>query len=549
MLDVVVFWAKLHTPMVYKDYKITVTTKAHHGARDAMAAGPESIFASGDSYASDGMESLNGGESDDSSVYDSDTSQHHRTRVAAEQQMQKWLAAEISNGNKILRCKSTKWEALELECAKIERTNPDGSMLLTLCAIGVTTGEFTSVLVTDFRFTWDWENLEKNMCIQRGWWPALSPKDITDVFNANELDAQRRQAVKDNRDLDDEHKARCESVKAFTRKHLTCRPLMDDAGARELDMIIVQAAAYTPGVGRPRLKCEYIVRALNSDGSLYRQYACSVDVDMTHGTVFEDTFKFMNMQDEGTREAATQTSQVRTAAVKHARMLTGGASAAGNVAVQERKADGKRASPPVTSKSKKKARAGARALPTAPTGGMGASVPAAAQRGKTATNSKKSKAKAWHIHDKQGWKARYVIEHEIPRIRIQSDMLCGDTSLRGVHAFVHSEDGCKFRRNHKITASPSLEELEIWFVRLNAKQAFIVEYEGNQWQLWACLTVPLYCTFCTHLERCDCHKPADATASRKTLRENVRTWCENQEFAEARLHANVRARISEFARA
>ena len=537
-------------PTVYKDYKITVTTKAHHGARDAMAAGPENIFASDDSYASDGMESLNGGESDDSSVYDSDTSQHHRTRVAAEQQMQKWLAEEISKGNKILRCKSTTWEALELKCANIERTNPDGSMLLTLCAIGVATSEFTSVLVTDFRFTWNWENLEKNMCIQRGWWPALSPKDITDVFNANELDAQRRQAVKDNRDLDDEHKARCESVKAFTREQWTCRPLMRDAGARELDMIIVQAAVYTPGVGPPRLKCEYIVRALNSDGSLYRQYACSVDVDMTHGTVFEDTFKFIAMPDEGTREAATQTSQVRTAAVKHARMLTGGASAAGNVAVQERKADGKRASSPVTLKSEKKARAGARALPTAPTGGMGASVPAAAQRGKKAAKSKRSARKTWHTRTDNGWVAKYVINPDFPRICIEREMLRDNMSLHGMHAFLHSEDGCQFRQNYRITAFPSLEELEIWFLRLNAKEAFIVEYEDTEWQLPACLNqLPLYCTFCTHLERCDCHKPADATASRKTLRENARKWCESPDFAEARLPANVRARISEFAHA
>lgn len=515
-----------------------------------MAAGPGNIFSSDDSGGSDGMLSPDGFESDDSSVYHSDTSEHHQTRLDAEQQMQTWLASQLSKGELILRCKSTTWESLELRTARIERTNPDGSLLLTLCTIGCTTCDFTSVLVTDFRCTWDWENLEKNMCIQRGWWPALSPKDITDVFNANELDAQRRQAVKDNRDLDDEHKARCESVKDFTLKQWTCCPLVHDAGARELDMIIVQAAAYNPGVGRPRLKCEYIVRALNSDGSLYRQYACSVDVHMTDGTVFEDTFKFIAMPDEGTREAATQTSQVRTAAVKHARMLTGGASAAGNVAVQERKADGKRASSPVTPKSKKKARAGARALPTAPTGGMRASVPATAQGGKKAAKSKRSTPKTWHTRTKNGWIAKYVINPEFPRICIECEMLRDNMSLHGMHAFLHSPDGCEFRRNHHITAGPSLEELEIWFLRLNAKEAFIVEYEDTEWQLPACLNqLPLYCTFCTHLDRCNCHNPADATASLNTLRENARKWCESRDFAEARLPENVRARISEFARA
>jgi len=129
-------------------------------------------------------------------------------------------------------------------------------------------------------------------------------------------------------------------------------------------------------------------------------------------------------------------------------------------------------------------------------------------------------------------------------------MLSDNMSLHGMHAFLHSADGCQFRQNYRITAGPSLEELEIWFLRLNAKEAFIVEYEDTEWQLPACLNqLPLYCTFCTHLERCDCHKPADATASRKTLRENARKWCESPDFAEARLPANVRARISEFARA
>ena len=456
----------------------------------------------------------------------------------------------------------------------------DGTLLLMVYAVDIHP-HLVQCIVHGFRFEWTLQDLQANISRVKCLPFLVSQETLTAGFYGVQFAQERQKAEERGQDLDEEFRQKCSTVKKFIKQHVLAGDLRENAKHRKLRVKIKTPKMIKPQEGLPVLLCPCRVRALCDDGNVHAEYTTKVHVEPGYGSVLGHTFEWELVRSDDTAlgtsgewpvKAAKKSPRKSQTPLEETSGAAGGAdytepgrgsvlghtfqwepvrsdeTASGTSGKGPLRAAKKRPRKSQTLLEETSGAAGGAASTEPSIFGMvrlnaaeAPSVKAQAKKNRTALQETSGSAhRARELHatkltakgqalepchkfTQQGWRATYHIDPENPRIRMDKTIHGGE-SLGALHRFLNSEGGKLFRQFYKIDANPSERELDMWFRRLNFEREWMKFYKNSKSRLNHGMDVPLYCTFCPHIARCQCHYPDDAEHSKEALEANQVKW-------------------------